>query len=126
MIKILIVEDSDLQRKVIADILAVIVSDGYYLNAIFAKSFDEAMGFLAQDFNIVCADHRLSPKWDDIENGTLILEKFRNNFSDDGLHYFISYSAVPDTVPRGKGFNVIDKNDIGKELKSKMNIEDCF
>ena len=120
MIKILIVEDSDIQRKTIADILAVIVSDGYYLDTTFAINFDDAMGYIAQDFNIVCADHRLSSKWDDVENGTSILEKFRKSFKDDGLHYLISYSAVPESVPRGKGFNIIDKNDIGKEIKSKI------
>ena len=121
MIKILIVEDDLMCREGIKSFLDLC---GYSLDVKYAISFDDAMGYLAETFEIVVCDYFLEATHLSNETGLVFLKKYcgkhgeLNTDNDDQV--IILYSGAKSEIPVGQGFYCVDRDNLTKELENKI------
>jgi hypothetical protein len=121
MIKILIVEDNSMCREGIESFLGLC---GYYLNVKYAVNFDDAMGYLAERFDIVCCDYFLESTHLSPETGLVFLKKYcgkhgeLNTDNDDQI--IMLYSGATGEIPKGQGYYIVDRDNLIKELENKI------
>lgn len=123
MIKILIAEDNAMCRD---GLKAFLDLSGYDLDVKYASSFDDAMGYLAERFDIVCCDYFLEPTHLSAETGLVFLKKYCGNHGtlkqDSDEQIIILYSGAVDEIPKGQGFYCIDREALPEVLLKKIRL----
>jgi hypothetical protein len=103
---------------------ATLKNCGYILDVKFARTFDEAMGFLGERFDIVAADWFLDTMRPSTETGFLFLQKYHGRHGEfklnEGDLFLIAYSAEPDLIPENQGIYIIDRVNLVTELLDRV------